>query len=664
MDGTYTRTIEQLSVIHTNIGNFKESEKYVIKSLALAHKQKDTLLIGSSYITMSRLRLKSKDEVEARIYIDSAMNFMKNIKKCDVCYNVAKTVSAGIKNLKGNYSEALKDLYEIENFAKEDSSGFILEPDFFIEKANALMGLKRYDEAIKTLNTPKDKETSWYRTKSDEYGILVKAYEAKGDYKKALENYKLYVQVEDSLAVWRNSSEVTRLELENEFTQQQLKSELDFQNQLNKQKSTRNWILFLGISALLLALGLYSRLRFTSKTQKLLQHKNEIIEAEKQKAEASERAKHQFLANMSHESRTPMNAIKGMTDILIRRNPNEDQKEYLDGIKQSSDSLLVIINDILDISKIEAGKVELEQETFSVNELVHTVHNIMQFKAEEKGLELINDIPSENLYVQGDANRLRQILINLIGNAIKFTEKGLITTSVKSEQTGDILNLHFTVSDTGIGIDADRMGKIFESFEQAYSDTTRKFGGTGLGLSISKKLVELHGGKIWVESEKGIGSQFHFIIPYAKAETKAEVLPAEDSNSNIADALKGIRILLVEDNAFNIVVANEELEDAIEGVHVEVAENGLIAVEKMKSSSFDIILMDVQMPVMNGFEATQAIRNLEGEKANIPIIAMTANVLKEEVELCYQAGMNDFIGKPFDTQELLQKIHSLKFKTS
>jgi signal transduction histidine kinase/ActR/RegA family two-component response regulator len=449
------------------------------------------------------------------------------------------------------------------------------------------------------------------------------------------------------------------LELENQFTEQQLKSKLDFQTQMDKQKSTRNWILFLGILAFLLALGLYSRLRFTRKTQKLLQHKNEIIEAEKEKAEASEKAKHQFLANMSHEIRTPMNAIKGMTDILIRRNPKEDQKEYLDGIKQSSDSLLVIINDILDISKIEAGKVELEHETFSVNELVHNVHTIMQFKAEEKGLQLLKDIPAKNLTVQGDATRLRQILINLIGNAIKFTEKGLVTTSVKSELAGDKINVHFTVSDTGIGIDTDSMGKIFESFEQAYSDTSRKFGGTGLGLSISKKLVELHGGNIWVESQKGKGSQFHFILPYTVAEAKASVLSNQDVHSNSADALKGIKILLVEDNAFNIVVATEELEDAIEGVQVEVAENGLIAVEKMKSSTFDVILMDIQMPVMNGFDATKAIRNLGTEKALTPIIAMTANVLKEEVDLCYQAGMNDFIGKPFDTEELLSKINNL-----
>jgi len=383
---------------------------------------------------------------------------------------------------------------------------------------------------------------------------------------------------------------------------------------------------------------------------------------EKEKAQASERAKHQFLANMSHEIRTPMNAIKGMTDILIRRNPKDDQKEYLDSIKQSSDSLLVIINDILDISKIEAGKIELEHEPFSLIELINNVHTIMQFKAEEKGLGLKKDMPTDDLYVKGDATRLRQILINLIGNAIKFTEKGLVTTALKTEKVNDTLNLHFIISDTGIGIDKDRMDKIFKSFEQAYSDTSRKFGGTGLGLSISKMLVELQQGKIWVESEKGKGSQFHFTIAYDIAEPIHAGHKIEAPDINIAAELKGIRILLVEDNPFNVVVAQEELEDAIEGVHVDVAENGAIAVEKLRSSSYDIILMDVQMPTMNGYEATIAIRAFDNEKAGTPIIAMTANVLKDEVDLCYKAGMNDFIGKPFDTVELLNKINLLMKK--
>ena len=387
-------------------------------------------------------------------------------------------------------------------------------------------------------------------------------------------------------------------------------------------------------------------------------------QAEKEKAQASERAKHQFLANMSHEIRTPMNAIKGMTDILIRRNPKKDQKEYLDAIKQSSVSLLVIINDILDISKIEAGKIALEHEPFSVNDLIDNVHTIMQFKAEEKGLQLRKDITTDRLNVIGDDTRLRQILINLIGNAIKFTEKGVVNTTIESHIVDNKVNLHFIVSDTGIGIDENHIDKIFKSFEQAYSDTSRKFGGTGLGLSISKKLVELHNGKIWVGSEPGKGSQFHFTIPYDIAETKAQESQSENVENNIAEKLKGINILLVEDNQFNAIVAQEELEDAIEGVSVELAENGVIALEKLKSSHFDIILMDVQMPAMNGYEATKAIRALDNEKAKTPIIAMTANVFKEEVDLCHQVGMNDFIGKPFDTNELLQKIYNLKNKNS
>ena len=663
IDYTYSRNNEVLANIHTQIGNYKEAEKYIDKSIELGHSRKDTLQLGSSYLGKSNLMLKLKDEAKAQFFIDSAMYVMKNVKHCEPCYNIAKTLNAAIKNLSGNYSGALSELKEIEVFYKK-GEGPMPEPVFFTEKARAYLGLKKYESAIQILNAVKVAEHTYNKDVSDNYDILSKAYEGIGDYNNALKNFRLHVQAEDTLAVWQNSSEATRLELENQFTQQQLQSELDFQTQMNVQKSTRNWILFLGIAALLLAMGLYLRLRYTRKTQRLLPHKNEIIEAEKEKAQASEKAKHQFLANMSHEIRTPMNAIKGMTDILIRRNPNDDQKEYLDGIKQSSDSLLFIINDILDISKIEAGKVELEQEPFSVNELVKNVHTIMQFKAEEKGLELLKDIPSGNLNVNGDATRLRQILINLIGNAIKFTENGLVTTSVKSEQVGEKLNLHFCVSDTGIGIEQSNIDKIFESFEQAYSDTSRKFGGTGLGLSISKKLVELHNGKIWVESEKGKGSQFHFIIPYASAESGAEVKPTEDFSNNIADTIKGIRILLVEDNAFNVVVAQEELEDAIEGVQVEVAENGLIAVEKLKSSAFDVILMDIQMPVMNGFEATKVIRALDSEKAQIPIIAMTANVLKEEVDLCYQAGMNDFIGKPFDTNELLNKIFNLINKIS
>jgi CheY-like chemotaxis protein len=259
---------------------------------------------------------------------------------------------------------------------------------------------------------------------------------------------------------------------------------------------------------------------------------------------------------------------------------------------------------------------------------------------------------------------LRQILINLLSNAIKFTDQGSVSTTlqfIESEEENGTINVHFTISDTGVGIDNESIEKIFNSFEQAYSDTSRKFGGTGLGLSISKKLITLQKGEIWVESEKGKGSQFHFTIPYIVSDSRENSGTNEIGvdSENYAEQLKGISILLVEDNTFNAVVAQDELEDAIENATVIVAENGAIALEQIKLANFDIVLMDVQMPVMNGYEATRAIRAITDKKSKIPIIAMTANVLKEEVENCFDAGMNDFIGKPFDTQELIQKIFKL-----
>jgi len=493
---------------------------------------------------------------------------------------------------------------------------------------------------------------------------LYEAHKMKGDDSKALEYLELFQIMDDSL----KSEETARAILAMEFRKQifadslqqanqNLKTEIVHQKETRKKNRIQN--LSFGFLSLLLflAFGLYRKNRFVTKAKK-------SIEQEKEKAESSEKAKHQFLANMSHEIRTPMNAIKGMIDILIRRQPKEDQIKYLNGIKDSSDSLLVIINDILDLSKIEVGKIDLEHIPFSISEMIKNVDTIMHFKAEEKGLELKTNIPDTIPQVIGDPTRLRQLLINLVGNAIKFTEKGVVTTSLKLEtqKDPDKINAHFILSDTGIGIDKDKLEQVFNTFEQAYSDTTRKFGGTGLGLSICKKLVEIQEGTIWAESKKGKGSQFHFIIPYPVSHEKevAEITTAKANIDAIRDQLTGIRILLVEDNAFNVLVAREELEDSIKNVYVVVAENGAIAVELFNQGDFDTILMDVQMPVMNGYEATKAIRNLGGEKSLVPIIAMTANVMKEEVELCYQAGMDDFVGKPFETEDLIQKIYHLK----
>jgi len=495
---------------------------------------------------------------------------------------------------------------------------------------------------------------------------LYKANKALGEYAKALVFHEKMLVLEDSI----NYESLAKNLQQMEFTRQmfadslqheedKLKIELDHQSELGKKDRTRNIFIISGIIILLIAGGLWNRMRFTRKA-------NARLKKEKDRAESSEQFKHQFLANMSHEIRTPMNAIKGMSDILIRRKPKADQLKYLNAIKESSDSLLVIINDILDLSKIEIGKIDLEYIPFSISEMIKNVHTIMQFKAEEKGLELKSYIPVNIPQVIGDPMRLRQVIINLVGNAIKFTEKGIVTTSliIETYENDTKINAHFTISDTGIGIEKDKLEQVFNSFEQAYADTTRKFGGTGLGLSISKKLIDLQHGKIWVESKKGVGSQFHFTLPFVACKEKEnkEVDSTSSNIENISNQLKGVRVLLAEDNAFNAVVAREELEDAIEEAKVVVAENGAIAVEQISHNDFDVVLMDVQMPVMNGYDATKAIRDLDIEKSKIPIIAMTANVMKEEVELCYKAGMDDFIGKPFETEELIQKIYKLTHK--
>ncbi|MEZ4856084.1 MAG: ATP-binding protein [Gelidibacter sp.] len=670
--GDYIEVLQRLGRMHNDIGNYNEAEKYQLKALKRAKELDDLNYIGGSYINLTNIYINKKEKNNAQKFLDSAIYIMRDKKECENCYMSARRVRARLNNLLGNYKDALDELNDIQKFIERKENHFETT-QLYGTLSTTYLGLKQYDKAIANAQKGIQLNENNLSDNSNLFEVLYQASEKQGDYKNALKNYKQYVKIQDSMSVLRNGEETTRLELERKFSQQRLtdslkvakqklQTQLTFQNQLNKQKFVKNLLIVLGCCLLLFAIGLYYRLKFIKKTEIELKKKNEIIEAEKQKAQASEKAKHQFLANMSHEIRTPMNAIKGMTDILIRRKPRKDQMTYLNAIKQSSDSLLIIIDDILDISKIEAGKIELKNQPFSIYELVNNIHTTMQFKAEEKGLQLKNNLPPKDIIVLGDATKLKQIIINLVGNAIKFTENGIVTITVTSEHVEDKLKLHVTVSDTGIGIDQNLKEKIFKSFEQAYTDTSRKYGGTGLGLSISKKLIELQNGKIWVESKKGQGSQFHFTIPYklvTDTDKEQGKTIAKSDKIMTSSQLKNTKILLVEDNQFNAMVAKDELEDAIENVFVELAENGLIALEKLKTQKFDIVLMDVQMPIMNGYQATKNIRALTNDDAKLPIIAMTANVLKDEIDRCYEAGMNDFVGKPFNTTELLNKIAKL-----
>jgi len=372
------------------------------------------------------------------------------------------------------------------------------------------------------------------------------------------------------------------------------------------------------------------------------------------KAENAVKAKQQFLSNMSHEIRTPMNAIIGFTTVLLKTNLSSKQKEYLSAIKMSGDALIVIINDILDLAKVDAGKMTFEQTPFKMTLSISAILHLFETEIQEKNLELVKDFDNKIPDVLlGDSVRLHQIIINLVNNAVKFTTKGKITVSVRllSEDEANAC-IEFTVTDTGIGIAENKLSTIFENFQQASSGTSRLFGGTGLGLAIVKQLVESQGGNIRVKSKIDEGSTFSFSLSFQKTEDVAEL---ESEIVPLDTKMKNIKVLIVEDMALNQLLIKTLLDDF--GFKHDIADNGKIAIERLKNKSYDIILMDLHMPEMNGFEATEYIRNTMNLK--IPIIALTADVTTVDLAKCKAIGINDYLAKPIDEKLLYSKIIGL-----
>ena len=399
---------------------------------------------------------------------------------------------------------------------------------------------------------------------------------------------------------------------------------------------------------------IFERSREVAAASALLKTTNQALEQAKAAAEAANLAKSAFLATMSHEIRTPMNGVLGMVNLLRRSALNEKQRHYLDNIQSSGEHLLAIIDDILDFSKIEAGKIQLASDDFSLGELVHDAWSLMGERLHAKGLESKTDCNRLGLILRGDKTRLKQALVNYLGNAVKFTDTGSITLAcrIENETETDCL-LRFEVRDTGIGMTEEQQARIFNAFEQADGSTSRKYKGTGLGLTITQRIVQLMGGETGVTSSPGAGSTFWLTCRLGKGRAKPSALVTETAEAILRREYRGRKVLVVEDEPLNREVIGDMLEEL--GLVVDAAINGNEALIKVRQAHYDIVLMDMQMPELDGLDATRKLRAMP-DGQDLAIIALTANAFDDDRERCLAAGMNDFIAKPFKPEKVFGKL--------
>jgi signal transduction histidine kinase/CheY-like chemotaxis protein len=479
---------------------------------------------------------------------------------------------------------------------------------------------------------------------------LYKAHRAKGDRDKALFALEQVKTISDSLREENLAMKLMRMEFTMESrldsiaaAEEELHRTMMNAAAITRERNRKNIFLLIGIVVAVLAVGLYSRLRFISKAK---------VEADvlHERAEEGVRVKQQFLANMSHEIRTPMNAIMGMTELLLREDHDPEQRRYLEAIKLSSDNLLVILNDLLDLSRLDSGRVELEQVPFDPATVIQGVAAILDHKAKEKGLFVRVDIASDlRNELVGDPARLHQVLINLLGNSIKFTENGGVTVRATTTTEGDRTNvLRIDVIDTGIGIAAEKQEKVFEEFDQADAETNRKYGGTGLGLTISKRLVEMQGGTLTVSSELGKGSTFTASIPYAMRSVAAK------KSARKASELKGLAVLLVEKDAHRAIDCQDKLLEFVPGTRVDIAEDGTEGLGMVQRKPYDIVLVGCDPKGSSCFEVIGRIRSLDGGPGRVPILVMMGRVTDADRLGLTEAGGQGFLPRPLKRKQLIK----------
>ena len=624
--------------------------------------------------------------INTMLYMGDGFEEVKNHDSARIMYNkILRTLPdtgfykfraaalAGTSNtylFEEKYDDALRFMDSATNLARQhhDSVNIMFGNS---GQAAILLEMKNYKEALPYLQLClpyyQRVHTTRYDLLEGLYDNLYVAYDGLKDYKNALYYSQLSDAMSDSVKLYDNQQKLADIaaKYENDKKQQQLNAK-DVQLQ---QERKLNYAIGIGLLLFLLStIFIYRSYLLKRNANKKLAEKNVLIEKEKRRAEEGEKFKQQFLANMSHEIRTPMNAIIGLTDLLQNEPQSTKGIKYLDVVRNSAGNLLVIINDILDLAKIEAGKIKFEKIPFNLHEQIRLLDETLGNKAREKKLQFITAI-DQNIppYLKGDPSRLMQILVNLVGNGIKFTERGMVKLEVRSKRVDEsevsepsfgFWLLTFDISDTGIGIPKEKQAEIFESFTQAKSSDSRRYGGTGLGLTITKNLVELQDGTIALQSEEGKGSVFTFSLPFETVSTQEiEQLQSQVLKTRFIRNKKMWHVIVAEDNEYNELVITESLKHVIEKIQIEMAHTGKEVIDKLRMIPCDLILMDLQMPEMDGFETTQFIRNNFPEPAkSLPVIALTASVAENDLSKCYAAGMNGFLSKPFRQNDLVNEL--------
>lgn len=653
--------------IYYVINNFPKAKTEVAQAIELLQGSSDKRLLARSYSLYGSVLTRLNELENAEI----------NLKKADTIYETisdergrAEIVCAYgvLEEKRGNFKNAINYFNAAAPMFKQANEAY-LEAYTYLNKANSYLFLDNDRPAENLVQSKLALETAlriidkkpFAKLKVESHRIAANIAMRENNYEEANRNMALYTAKNDSLQqVFINAisagiavnSDVGNLQNTIDTQEAELQKQL---RSINFGKMTTGLSIALIVILSLLTLSLYKNNNLRAKANELLQDKNSELQLAKEKAEKASLAKAQFLSTITHELRTPLYAVTGLTHLLLEEDPKPHQKEHLNSLKFSGEYLLSLINNILDLNKLEANKVEVEKTSFSLKKRANDVLIALKKSADDRNnnlhFEYDETIPSKLL---GDPLKLSQILINLIGNSLKFTQNGDIHVRVKKlSENDDRASIRFEIEDNGVGISKKKQKSIFETFSQASLQINRKFGGTGLGLSIVKNLLELMGSKIHLESQLGKGSKFWFDVNFAISEEVSETI---NPNNIIYDvdyvALENKEILVVEDNKINQMITKKILEK--NKMKCLVADNGTDAVALVKQHHFDVVLMDIHMPGISGIEATQEIRKFNKE---LPIIALTAVTIDENLDDFYRAGFNEIIPKPFKTEEFFEKIY-------